>query len=241
MSRRQRSRRFNRILGRSFIVAIVLFGIFYLLFRNSMNQSIYSQVLASNGTSSFSDIQTFYLICLSVICLLPLWLFIAVIGTFVSGGRSKTFEFDAPATSPQVQVQVYSSPRYFESPRPRAINLYRLSPDEFEFQVARMIEQKGYRARKIGGRGDGGADIEVFNQQGQRIGIVQCKRYDPNKTLPQGFVRELATTRQMYGVNIAYLATTARFSEDTYDLAEQLSIRLIDGNDLQKFMRKYMK
>ena len=109
-----------------------------------------------------------------------------------------------------------------------------LTPREFEEEVARIIERRaGFRAVVCGGAGDCGVDIRIY--KGNRLaGIVQCKKYDPSKSLPPMFVREIATARAQQGVDVAYLVTTARFSEETRYLARTLGVRLIDGAELER-------
>src|SRR5690606_101469 len=63
----------------------------------------------------------------------------------------------------------------------RPIDLSRISPQEFERQVARLITyQTGHTTKVIGGAGDNGVDIKVYNKDRQLVGVVQCKRYNPN-------------------------------------------------------------
>jgi hypothetical protein len=115
--------------------------------------------------------------------------------------------------------------------------LHTLSPSDFEHEVARIIQAKtGLRAVVCGGKGDGGVDVRVYRGE-QVIGIVQCKRYDPVKTLPPSFVRELVTVRDEEGVAIAYLVTTGRFSTETREFANRRNIRLMDGNELEASRR----
>jgi hypothetical protein len=111
--------------------------------------------------------------------------------------------------------------------------LYTLSPRDFEYEVAAIIQAKtGLRAEVCGGKGDGGVDIRVYRRE-RLVGIVQCKRYDPTKTLPPAFVRELVTVRDEENVEIAYLVTTGRFSDETRAFARRRGVRLMDGETLE--------
>lgn len=121
-------------------------------------------------------------------------------------------------------------PPTFEFNVPQA----RLTPKEFEEEVAGLIAAlTGYRTEVVGGIGDGGIDVKVFDQK-RMIGIVQCKRYSPGKYLEPSHIRELYACKQQNNVSTAYLVTTARFSQASQQLARQLGIKLMDGDDLER-------
>lgn len=115
---------------------------------------------------------------------------------------------------------------------------YQLTPTEFEHEIARLITlTTPYRAEAVGRAGDRGVDVKVYKGR-QLIGIVQCKRFAPDKALAPLYVRELDTIKRRHGVSVAYLATTARFSSDTRQLARQLGINLIDGAAIEAMRAK---
>lgn len=102
----------------------------------------------------------------------------------------------------------------------------------FEREVAQLINiSSGYKALVVGGAGDGGADIHLYSGSILK-GVVQCKHY--KGVVAPMYVRELATVKQQYQVDIAYLFTTGRFSDSTRKEAENLGIRLVDGEALQR-------
>lgn len=109
---------------------------------------------------------------------------------------------------------------------------------DFEHEVAGIISAAtGNRAEVVGGAKDGGIDIQVFNKAGRLVGIVQCKDY-PNRTVPPAYVRELATVKLRANVGIAYLVTSGKFSPETKRTAEELGIRLLDGDALKRLKAK---
>jgi len=222
--RRQAKRRIDKSMAQAFLSTVLLFGIGYLLFHDTFMRSVYQQVLDSNGRLNVDAVQVAdasnY-----VIPFLIVWVVLSAFLTLRASSRHSSFEFDDPGLGASGER------------RGKPINLHRLSPRQFEEVVAQMIARQGYRTRVVGGARDGGVDIKVFSRQGQLVGVVQCKRYKPNKALTPGFVREMATVRQMHGVNIAYLATTAYFTEESKRLAQQLNVRLIDGHDLKQIVK----
>lgn len=117
-------------------------------------------------------------------------------------------------------------------------NLHEMSPERFEHEVAWIINAlTDQKAVVSGGAGDGGVDIKVY-QNKRLVGIVQCKRYDPNRALPPNAVRELYAIKQKLNVNVAYLVTTGKFTTKTRKEATEFGIKLIDGQKLDSMRQK---
>lgn len=114
----------------------------------------------------------------------------------------------------------------------------RLTPAEFEHEVARVIgAQTGLDTRVVGGAGDAGVDVLVY-RSGKVVGVVQCKRYDPGKSLPPSHVREFKAVKDKYGVSAAYLVTTAYFTDASRHEAKLGGIKLIDGATFESMRQK---
>jgi restriction endonuclease Mrr len=124
-------------------------------------------------------------------------------------------------------------------PSLREVNNSLLDPAIFEEEIAWLITATtGHDAKVVGGSGDKGVDVEVFNESGKRIGIVQCKRYDPSRPLPPNHIRELYAVKHRFRVRTAYLATTAYFSDSSRKEARELGIRLMDGKTIRQMQKK---
>jgi hypothetical protein len=109
----------------------------------------------------------------------------------------------------------------------------------FEQEVAALIKTlTGNQTVVVGGAGDGGVDIEVYNEKQRLIGVIQCKQVKANKILPPAVIRELNTVKHYRQVNTAYLVTTGRFSQESIELARELGVRLISGTELTKLRQK---
>jgi hypothetical protein len=136
-----------------------------------------------------------------------------------------------PTDSIEMQLEV----------RRKALRLHHASvaPDDFEQEVAWLINVlTRNKAVVVGGSGDGGIDIKVFDRKERLVGIVQCKRYNPDSVLPPGYVRELHSVKLSNGVGTATLVTTARFSDQTRQDAKELGIDLVDGSKLTQLKLK---
>ncbi len=233
--RRVHRRKTDAAIWAALLTTVVLFGCAFCALSSPLTTALYQQVLASNSQITLAQAQQAWL--LQYLEPLVIGFVITAIALTVVYSRlmRKHSSFDFGEADVMVSPVAPASP--FGIFRPRAPSLYRLSPRHFEEAVARIIAGQGYQTRVVGGAGDQGVDVKVFNQSGQLVGVVQCKRYRPNKALAPGFVREMATVRQMHGVSIAYLATTAYFTEETKALAKQLDVRLIDGHDLKQISK----
>lgn len=109
---------------------------------------------------------------------------------------------------------------------------------EFEHEVARLFNiLTTSKAVVVGGSGDGGIDIEL-RDRGVRVGIVQCKYYRPDGVIAPAHIRELHSAKVRTGVKLAYLITTARFSQQSYTEAKHLGIKLVDGHHLENMKKK---
>lgn len=113
-----------------------------------------------------------------------------------------------------------------------------VSAKSFEYEVAELLNiLTPYKAITVGGAGDGGVDVKVYN--GERlVGIVQCKRYNPKSPIAPGHVRELYAVKSQFGVKTAYLVTSSRFTPDTEKEAARLGIKLVDGAELERMRQK---
>jgi hypothetical protein len=112
------------------------------------------------------------------------------------------------------------------SPALSTAALYALSPAEFERFVAELFASAGYVVRVVGGSGDGGVDVRVWRDGW--TGVIQCKRYRPDRTLGPAAVRELVGTRAHERASFAWLATTARLSPAAQRLAEDEGVVVLD-------------
>ena len=108
-------------------------------------------------------------------------------------------------------------------------DLQAMSPGGFEKYVSQLFQQKGYRIKLRGSKGDLGVDIELTKPSGKRA-IVQCKRYQ--NTIEPKIVRELYGTLIHEQVAHAFLVTTADISDAAREWAQFKPITLIDGETL---------
>ena len=105
-----------------------------------------------------------------------------------------------------------------------------LSPSEFEQEVAWVFGKlSNLQTEVVGKSNDGGIDVKAYDATGTLAAIIQAKRYDEQKALNPGFLRELDSCKRRMGVARAYLVTTAHFSPEVRQQAEEMHIDLVDG------------
>jgi hypothetical protein len=109
----------------------------------------------------------------------------------------------------------------------------------FQYEVAGLIfKLTGKRTEVVNSISDQGIDIKVYEPDGQLVGIVQCQNTTGHKTVHPAFIRELNTLRNAQQVRNAYLVSTGRFSPESQSLAEQLDVKLIDGDSLLRLRKQ---
>lgn len=120
------------------------------------------------------------------------------------------------------------------TPRPKAapisIPSAELSPADFEREVG-WVFCNLYQLRAVicAGSGDGGIDVKLLDNDSHLVGIIQAKRYAPDKALSPAYLRDLYGVKCATGVSRAWLVTTARFSNEVRLQAHHLGIELVDG------------
>lgn len=137
-----------------------------------------------------------------------------IFGTFQSTGSSKNIYVPMKA-APVIKLKPDDS-------------LLELTPIEFEQYVGKLFKQEGYQVRETAATGDNGVDL--FIEDDETFGIVQCKRY--NGTVGEPILRDLYGSMFAVGANVAYLVTTGTFSRQAFKFAEDKPIELIDGEEL---------
>lgn len=106
--------------------------------------------------------------------------------------------------------------------------LKQIDPTVFEFLTALLFEERGYPAVTTGKPGDEGVDVLL--QDGEYVGVVQCKRYDGSVGQPT--IRDLYGTMFHNGAEEAYLVTTGTVTRQARDWAFGKPIYLVDGDAL---------
>ncbi len=113
-------------------------------------------------------------------------------------------------------------------------DLLDLTPDEFEGEVARLLERQGYRdVRQVDGPDNLDVDIFCLDEAGNRA-AVQCKRYMPDSPVHAPALEAFFARVLQHGTQRGFYVTTSEFTVAAQNFAAQHDIDLIDGPELVK-------
>ncbi len=106
-----------------------------------------------------------------------------------------------------------------------------MDPYAFEEFIADVWEHLGWHTRTVGKPGDRGIDVIATSSDEKQL--IQAKRYGPNTTVGSPEVQQYASLRiQEDDVDTVTIVTTGEFTSQAEDLAPDLNVLLIDGEDL---------
>lgn len=105
-----------------------------------------------------------------------------------------------------------------------------LDPYEFERLITNLYTNMGYKAQHTGKTGDGGVDVVLHDQHGDKH-VVQCKHRTVGK-VGAGDVRDLIGTVAREQAIQGVLCTNADFSGPARDTAEGQPILLYNGEQI---------
>lgn len=109
--------------------------------------------------------------------------------------------------------------------------LQRMDPSDFERFVGDIWDHLGWKTRVVGHPGDRG--IDVIATDGESKQLIQAKRYGPQTTVGSPEVQQYASLRlQEDNVDVVTVVTTGDFSQQAAELAPELEVVLVDGDDL---------
>jgi hypothetical protein len=108
--------------------------------------------------------------------------------------------------------------------------------DEYDFEelVADLWDRAGWSTEVTSGSGDRGIDvIATRTEMTTEKQIIQAKRYSEGNTVGSQDVRNYATLHQQEpDVDSVVIVTTSRFTEQATQLANDLKVKLVDGDSL---------
>jgi HJR/Mrr/RecB family endonuclease len=121
--------------------------------------------------------------------------------------------------------------------------LRRLSPREFEELIADIFYGFGYVVELTAPTRDGGKDVvAIRNLHGVTTKLlIECKRYNPPKTVDVGWVRQLYGVRHSERATKALIATTSYFTSDARKFERQhiYELELKDYDAVADWVQEY--
>ncbi|WP_363466650.1 restriction endonuclease [Halogeometricum borinquense] len=106
--------------------------------------------------------------------------------------------------------------------------------EEFEHFVADLYERMGWDCTVTDYAQDQGIDIIATKSVPySQKKLIQAKRYSDSNPVSGPDVQQYASLKQQeQGVDSVIIVTTGRFTQSAIDLAENLNVKLVDGDDL---------
>jgi restriction system protein len=107
---------------------------------------------------------------------------------------------------------------------------------DFERLVAEVFIREGYTVDLIGqGGADGGVDVLL--RRGREVLLVQCKHWLSNR-VGVSIAREMLGLAVHYGASGIVIVCTGGFTRETYNFVSGKAIRLVDGEELLRIIRR---
>ena len=87
------------------------------------------------------------------------------------------------------------------------------TPDEFEKLIADVFSTLGMTARTVGGSGDDGIDVKIWDETGKFWAIAQCKRYAIHNKIGASQIRDFAGAYMLSNATKGFFFTTSSFTK----------------------------
>ncbi len=126
------------------------------------------------------------------------------------------------------------------SGRGRRIDLRTIDPYEFERLIAELAEAMGYTAYLTPRSRDHGVDVFVESTDTLANGkiVISAKRF--NHTVGPDHVRALESVVRDQGAIKGILITTSQFGPESFRIARDKPLELVDGEQLQAWLSEYL-
>jgi hypothetical protein len=109
-----------------------------------------------------------------------------------------------------------------------------MDPIDFEHFCADLWRRQGWNADVRQASRDAGVDVVLRRKEGglEQQAVLQAKRYADGNKVTSEDVQQYNSLKEQEEADFAAVVTTSSFTKDATEMAEDLSVRLIDGNDL---------
>ncbi|ACX51858.1 restriction endonuclease [Ammonifex degensii KC4] len=107
-----------------------------------------------------------------------------------------------------------------------------MSGHEFEVWLEKLFRQLGYRVRRVGGGGDGGADLILTGPDGKRI-AVQAKKLRSGR-VGVAAISEVLRGQRIYSCAGAWVVTNRGFTKQALEQASKCGVKLLGREDLAR-------
>lgn len=116
------------------------------------------------------------------------------------------------------------------------IDYMKLTPREFEFFCANVLNANGYRVATTRASADGGKDLIGINKDFKRV-FGEVKQYK-NEKVGRPLLQKLKGAMVDNGVEHGIFITTSDFSSEALSYAKRNKIKCINRNELERLIRR---
>ncbi len=133
----------------------------------------------------------------------------------------------------------------------RPINIVLLHPQNFEHLMGTLFQKMGYEQVQVTRYSrDGGVDIEAFDPEQKQQVFIQCKRYQPTRTINQKELLEfdksiVSKPFENNNFRAVYISTLLNVSDDAKNYLKSRNppweLQLIPGGELLRLLDQYLQ
>lgn len=110
----------------------------------------------------------------------------------------------------------------------------KMSGTMFERYLEQFFKRQGWQVKRIGGKGDYGADL-ILSSATKKV-VIQAKRW--KKNVGYEAIQQAYTSKDVYGCSEAWVITNSGFTSQARDGAKRLDVKLWDRDVLIEKMSK---
>lgn len=118
--------------------------------------------------------------------------------------------------------------------------LQKIDGYDFEYLIADLWTEQGWKTRVLPASNDRGIDVEARRSEPfEQKYLIQAKRYSASNKVGSEMIQQYASLQyQEENVDAVLIITTSSFTKPAKEIAADLNIKLIDGDDLTKIITK---
>ncbi|MFD2115603.1 restriction endonuclease [Paenibacillus yanchengensis] len=166
-----------------------------------------------------------------------------IIGLLLSNPKPKSKKRTAKSSSSRSKTSKTIMPRKENKSDQEILNssFDQLSGAEFERLLALYFRDQGYKVEEVGvGGNDGGVDLVIIDQRGEKTAI-QAKCYADHNKIGVSVVRELVGAKRNHDCILSLLITTSDLTGPAKKEADQFKVEYWHGGLLDHKLRAWGK
>lgn len=141
------------------------------------------------------------------------------------------------------EIKIVTDTRLIKMIQNRPEMMFKISPREFEFFVAELLEKLDYTDIKLGqGSKDGGVDISatIKNNIGIEKILVQCKRFSEKNKVGEPIIKQLLYEVDMRKATRGVIVTTSTLTKPAHTLITSFLFRLsaIENDGIMRMLKE---